>query len=160
MEIVNSKEDIYELIPVNIKKNTSINDLDEVFKFDNKTFHKRFFKFKASSGDLIFLTYGKNLGNIYKNSKIFHNIFPDLIPKFIFISHKFPYTLYGNDFVEGKSLEHVFNLGQISQTEVSNIIEDIFLRLESTEIKSTIQEAQVEFKNFCNSFFNYYKLEK
>ena len=148
MEIVNSKQDIYALIPVNIKKNTSINDLEEVLKIDNKTFRKRFFKFKTSSGKLIFLTYGKDLCNIYNNSKLFHQTFSDLVPNFIFISNNFPFTLYGNDFIEGKSLEHLYNLGQISHIEISNIIEDIFLRFKSTEIKSTIEEAQVEFKNF------------
>ena len=152
MEIVNSKQDIYALIPVNIKKNTSINDLEEVLKIDNKTFRKRFFKFKTSSGKLIFLTYGKDLCNIYNNSKLFHQTFSDLVPNFIFISYNFPFTLYGNDFIEGKSLEHLYNLGQISHIEISNIIEDIFLRFKSTEIKSTIEEAQVEFKNFCKSF--------
>ena len=49
-------------------------------------------------------------------------------------------------------MEDLYNLGQISHIEISNIIEDIFLRFKSTEIKSTIEEAQVEFKNFCKSF--------
>ena len=93
MEIVNSKQDIYALIPVNIKKNTSINDLEEVLKIDNKTFRKRFFKFKTSSGKLIFLTYGKDLCNIYNNSKLFHQTFSDLVPNFIFYVNLSIYTI-------------------------------------------------------------------
>lgn len=143
-------ESVFSLLPNDLKKKSSIKCMEELRSSSKKNYaRKRFYKLNPPHRKTIHLTYGSDLEHQYENTKALYEAIPAFICKPLFIKNKDGYSLFGQDFFEGKAIDDLYNECKIDEGQVTKILEKVHSIFQNLEKPSSRECAEGEFKEFC-----------
>ena len=120
--------------------------------FKEKLCTQKILQTKSPHRKTIHLTYGSDLEHQYENTKALYEAIPAFICKPLFIKNKDGYSLFGQDFFEGKAIDDLYNECKIDEGQVTKILEkvhSIFQNLENLLQENVRRES---LKNFAKLF--------
>jgi glycosyltransferase involved in cell wall biosynthesis len=144
-----SPDDVYNLLPIDYQEHTNPSDINEFDTTSNKELvRKRFYKLKLGESEIIHLTLGKNLKNVFNKTKSFYEECPEYSCKPLFINDGQMHNLFGQEFFEGTPIDEKYASNKISDEDVSKIISKIQKTFSSLEVESTHEAFLEEFNEF------------
>ena len=144
-----SLDDVYNLLPIDYQEHTNPSDINEFDTTSNKELvRKRFYKLKLGESEIIHLTLGKNLKNVFNKTKSFYKECPEYSCKPLFVNDGQMHNLFGQEFFEGIPIDEKYASNKITDEDVSKIISKIQKIFSSLEVESTHEVFIEEFNEF------------
>ena len=145
-----SKTEVLALLPERYGRSNSLS-LEELTNnsFNSKT-RKRFYRLIIDGKTDLHLSCGFDLKETYERAKAFHAKLPELTCKPVFLSEKKHFDLLGQEFFEGKPIDESLSSGRMSEHEVTEVLEEIRIALESLEANSSKAAMHKELDDLCN----------
>ena len=150
-----SIDKVYNLLPIDYREHTKPADINEFDDASNKELvRKRFYKLKLGESEIVHLTLGKDLKNVFNKTKSFYEECPEYACKPLLISTDQGLDLLGQEFFEGTPIDEKYASNKISDEDVSKIISKIQKTFSSLEVESTHEAFAEELKAFKETILN------
>ena len=150
-----SLDEVYNLLPIDYREHTRPADINEFGDASNKELvRKRFYKLKLGESEIVHLTLGKDLKNVFNKTKSFYEECPEYACKPLLISTDQGLDLLGQEFFEGIPIDEKYASNKISDGDVSKIISKIQKTFSSLEVESTHEAFAEELKAFKETILN------
>ena len=148
-------ESVFSLLPTDIKRQSSVDDLHELDISANKELcRRRFYKLRLNNEKCIHLTLGKDLDKIYNLSVEIHKVLPNLSCRPLFFEDSEDFTLFGQEYFDGDPIDKCFEEDRLSENDVTTILTTIEEHLQKLESPSSDEALLHEYHEFSERILN------